>query len=163
MASPAGEWLRADTDRAGRVKVLPDLSLHGHPEVFVLGDTATVADMQGHPLPGIAPVAKQQGAYVAGLLAARIRGEEKPPFRYRDLGTMATIGRKRAVVQMGRFRASGYVAWLLWSTAHIYFLIGFRNRVSVVLNWGWSYLTFQRGTRLITGLPSRACLAARRA
>jgi len=153
MASPAGEWLRADTDRAGRVKVLPDLSLHGHPEVFVLGDTATVADMQGHPLPGIAPVAKQQGAYVAGLLAARIRGEEKPPFRYRDLGTMATIGRKRAVVQMGRFRASGYVAWLLWSTAHIYFLIGFRNRVSVVLNWGWSYLTFQRGTRLITGLP----------
>jgi NADH dehydrogenase len=152
MASPAGEWLRADTDRAGRVKVLPDLSLPGHPEVFVLGDTASVAGIQGQPLPGIAPVAKQQGAYVAGLLAARIRGEDKPPFRYRDLGAMATIGRKRAVVQMGGFRASGYVAWLLWSIAHIYFLIGFRNRLSVVLNWGWNYLTFQRGTRLITGL-----------
>jgi NADH dehydrogenase len=152
MASPAGEWLCADTDRAGRVKVLPNLSLPGHPEIFVLGDTATVADVQGQPLPGIAPVAKQQGAYVAGLLAARIRGEEKPPFRYRDLGTMATIGRKRAVVQMGRLKASGYVAWLLWSVAHIYFLIGFRNRLSVVLNWSWNYLTFQRGTRLITGL-----------
>ena len=152
MASPAGEWLRADTDPAGRVKVLPDLSLPGHPEVFVLGDTATVADMQGRPLPGVAPVAKQQGAYVAGLLAARIRGKNKPPFRYHDFGAMATIGRKRAVAQMGRFKTSGSVAWLLWSMAHIYFLIGFRNRLSVVLNWGWNYLTFQRGTRLITGL-----------
>ena len=152
MASPAAEWLGAEADSAGRVKVQPDLSLPGHKEVFVLGDTATVSGPRGRPLPGIAPVAKQQGAYVAGLLAARVRGEEESPFRYRDLGIMATIGRKRAVVQMGRFRSSGYVAWLLWSMTHIYFLIGFRNRLAVVLNWSWSYLTFGRGTRLITGL-----------
>lgn len=152
VASPAGEWLGAETDRAGRVKVLPDLSLPGHREVFVLGDTALVTDAAGRPLPGVAPVAKQQGEYVAKLIAARLRGLELPPFHYRDFGNLATIGRKRAVVQMGRFKVSGYIAWLLWSVAHIYFLIGFRNRLSVVLNWGWNYLTFQRGTRLITGL-----------
>jgi NADH dehydrogenase len=152
MASPAGDWLGAQTDRAGRVKVVADLSLPGHPDVFVIGDTALALDEHGKPLPGVAPVAKQQGKYVADLLMARARGNEMPPFRYRDFGAMATIGRKRAVAQIGRFKISGFVAWVLWSVAHIYFLIGFRNRLAVATNWAWNYLTFQRGTRLITGI-----------
>jgi NADH:quinone reductase (non-electrogenic) len=157
MASPAGDWLGAQTDRAGRVKVVADLSLPGHPDVFVIGDTALALDEHGKPLPGVAPVAKQQGKYVADLLMARARGDEMPPFRYRDFGAMATIGRKRAVAQIGRFKLSGFVAWVLWSVAHIYFLIGFRNRLAVATNWAWNYLTFQRGTRLITGISgSRA-------
>jgi len=152
MASPAGQWLGVETDRAGRVTVNPDLSVPGHPEIFVLGDTAHVAGVDGRPLPGVAPVAKQQGVYIARLIKARLKGGDLPPFRYRDFGSLATIGRKRAVVQMGRFRVTGFVAWLIWSTAHIYFLIGFRNRLAVVLNWGWNYITFGRGARLITGL-----------
>jgi NADH:ubiquinone reductase (H+-translocating) len=152
MASPAGQWLGVETDQAGRVTVNPDLSVPGHPDIFVLGDTAHVAGVDGRPLPGVAPVAKQQGAYLARLIKARLKGEDLPPFRYRYFGSLATIGRKRAVVQMGRFRVTGLIAWLIWSTAHIYFLIGFRNRLAVVLNWGWNYITFQRGARLITGL-----------
>ena len=118
----------------------------------MIGDAAAAAGSDGKPLPGIAPVAKQQGCYVANLLRARIEGRTLPAFRYRDLGAMATIGRKRAVAQMGPFKVSGFVAWLLWSLAHIYFLIGFRNRLAVAMNWGWNYVTFQRGTRLITGI-----------
>jgi NADH dehydrogenase len=152
MASPAGLWLGAETDRAGRVKVSPDLSVPGHPDIFVVGDTAALTDAQGNPLPGVAPVAKQQGQYVAKLLIARAAGKTVPPFRYRDFGSLATIGRKRAVVQMGRFKIKGFIAWVLWSVAHIYFLIGFRNRLIVATNWLWNYLTFQRGTRLITGM-----------
>jgi NADH:ubiquinone reductase (H+-translocating) len=152
MASPAGQWLGVETDRAGRVKVNPDLSVPGHPEIFVLGDTAHVAGVDGRPLPGVAPVAKQQGVYLARLIKTRLKGGDLPPFCYRDFGSLATIGRKRAVVQMGGFRVTGFVAWLIWSTAHIYFLIGFRNRLIVALNWGWNYLTFGRGARLITGL-----------
>jgi len=152
MASPAGAWLGAQTDRAGRVKVNPDLSLPGHPDVFVIGDAAHLPDADGNPLPGVAPVAKQQGEYVARLLMARPRGETVAPFRYRDFGSLATIGRKRAIVQVGKLKLSGLVAWLIWSVAHIYFLIGFRNRLVVAMNWAWSYVTFQRGTRLITGL-----------
>ena len=152
MASPAGAWLNAETDRAGRVKVSPDLSLHGHPEIFVIGDTALATGHDGKPLPGVAPVAKQQGQYVAELLIARQKGEATQPFHYRDFGSLATIGRSRAVVQMGRFKLNGFIAWLLWSVAHIYFLIGFRNRLVVATNWLWNYVTFQRGTRLITGL-----------
>ncbi len=151
MASPAGLWLGAKTDPAGRVEVLPDLSLPGHPEVFVIGDTALAGSRDGRPLPGIAPVAKQQGAYVARLLMDRLRGRARPPFRYWDFGILATIGRKHAVVQMGPLRLSGSFAWLLWCFAHIYFLIGFRNRLAVVMNWAWNYVTFQRGMRLITG------------
>jgi NADH dehydrogenase len=151
-ASPAAEWLGASADRAGRVKVAPDLSLPGHPDVFVLGDTALALDRQGRPLPGIAPVAKQQGKYVADLLLARAAGRQLPPFHYRDFGALATIGRKRAVAEFGRFKFTGFIAWVLWSVAHIYFLIGFRNRLAVAMNWAWSYLTFQRGTRLITGM-----------
>ncbi len=154
MASPAGRWLGAETDRAGRVKVNPDLSVPRHPHVFVIGDTASVSTGDGATLPGVAPVAKQQGNYVARLLIARTRGLPIHAFRYRDFGTLATIGRKRAIAQFGRLRLSGFSAWLLWSLAHIYFLIGFRNRFVVALNWVWSYVTFQRGSRLITGLST---------
>jgi NADH dehydrogenase len=152
MASPAGLWLGAATDGAGRVKVSPDLSVPGHPEIFVLGDTAALAGAGGKPLPGVAPVAKQQGAYVARLLLARQQGKTLAPFRYRDFGSLATIGRKRAIVQIGRLRLAGFIAWLIWCVAHIYFLIGFRNRLIVATNWLWNYATFQRGTRLITGI-----------
>ena len=152
MASPAGQWLGADTDRAGRVKAAPDLSVPGHPDIFVIGDTAGLNDANGNALPGVAPVAKQQGQYVAALLIARQKGQTIASFRYRDFGSLATIGRKRAVIQMGRFKLKGFVAWLLWCVAHIYFLIGFRNRLAVAINWLWNYATFQRGTRLITGM-----------
>ena len=151
-SSPAAEWLDAAHDRAGRVNVAADLSVPGHRDVFVIGDTAVVLGADGKPLPGVAPVAKQQGAYVARLLMARAESKTLPAFRYRDFGSLATIGRKRAVAQLGRFKISGFAAWLLWSVAHIYFLIGFRNRLIVALNWAWSYITFQRGTRLITGI-----------
>lgn len=153
MASPAGRWLGVETDRAGRVKVNADLSAPGRPDVFVIGDTAAVTQ-DGAFLPGVAPVAKQQGEYVARLLVARTRGRTLDAFRYRDFGTLATIGRKRAVAQFGKLRISGLVAWLLWSLAHVYFLIGFRNRFTVALNWGWSYVTFERGSRLITGVSA---------
>jgi NADH:ubiquinone reductase (H+-translocating) len=158
-ASAAGVWLGAKTDRAGRVEVEPDLSLPGRPEIFVIGDTALVEAADGKPLPGVAPVAKQQGAYVARLLIGRLSGGAPPPFRYRDFGILATIGRKHAVVQMGSLRLTGFIAWLLWCFAHIYFLIGFRNRLVVVLNWAWNYFTFQRGTRLITGAPGERAKA----
>jgi NADH dehydrogenase len=155
MASPAGRWLGAEIDRAGRVKVRADLSLPGHPDVFVIGDTAAVAGADGVVLPGIAPVAKQQGQYVAHALIARYQGRTVAAFCYRDFGALATIGRSRAVAQFGKLRLSGFPAWMLWSGAHVYFLIGFRNRFVVALNWAWSYITFQRGSRLITGLYTR--------
>jgi NADH dehydrogenase len=151
-ASPAAEWLAVASDRVGRVKVGADLSVPGHPDVFVIGDAACATGADGKPLPGVAPVAKQQGEYVADLLIARAAGKAVAPFRYRDAGSLATIGRKRAVAQLGAVKLSGFAAWLLWSLAHIYFLIGFRNRLVVTMNWCWSYLTFQRGTRLITGI-----------
>jgi NADH dehydrogenase len=152
MASPAGKWLAAETDRAGRVMVKADLSVAAHPNVYVIGDTALVVGADGRPLPGVAPVAKQQGQYVAEVLKAALQGRSSPPFRYRDLGSLATIGRKSAVAELGRLKLSGFAAWLLWSLAHIYFLIGFRNRFAVALNWAWNYATFQRGSRLITGI-----------
>ncbi len=152
-ASAAAHWLGVEADRAGRVKVEPDLSVKGLSDVFVIGDTALVRDEKGKPLPGVAPVAKQQGQYLAKLLTARIAGQRlPPPFRYRDYGSLATIGRKRAIFQRGALKFTGLFAWLLWSTAHIYFLIGFRNRLVVAMSWAWSYVTFQRGTRLITGV-----------
>jgi NADH:ubiquinone reductase (H+-translocating) len=153
MASPAGRWLGVPTDRAGRVFVGPDLSVEGHSDIFVIGDAANALGSDGKPLPGVAPVAKQQGHYVADMIRARVAlGKMPPPFRYRDSGSLATIGRKRAVAQIGKVRLHGFIAWLLWSVAHIYFLIGFRNRLVVAMSWAWSYVTFQRGTRLITGL-----------
>jgi len=153
MASPAGRWLGVSTDRVGRVFVGPDLSVAGYPDIFVIGDVAHALGADGKPLPGVAPVAKQQGRYVADLIKARVAGTKlPPPFRYRDSGSLATIGRKRAVAQIGKIKLHGFIAWLLWSVAHIYFLIGFRNRIVVAMSWAWSYATFQRGTRLITGL-----------
>ncbi len=151
-ASAAGRWLAAETDRAGRVRVEPDFSLPSEPGIFVIGDTAAHADAEGRPLPGVAPAAKQAGSYVGALIAARLASCPAPaPFRYRDRGTMATIGRKSAVVDLGRLRLTGLPGWLLWSLAHVWFLVGFRNRVSVATSWLWSYLTWDRGARLITG------------
>ena len=135
MASKAGEWLDAKTDRAGRAFVGADLTIPCHPDVFVVGDAANVMGPEGRPLPGTAPVAKQQGAYVAARIVAELQEKAMAPFRYRDFGSIATIGRKTAVVEMGRLRLTGFVAWILWCVAHIYFLIGFRNRFSVALNW----------------------------
>jgi NADH dehydrogenase len=153
-ASPAVRWLNAEADRAGRVKVGPDLSVPGYPEIFVIGDTAAVADGKGHPVPGIAPAAKQMGKYVGKLISARIAGREwQKPFRYMHLGELATIGRRAAVVKFGALELKGFVGWLFWSLAHIYFLIGLRNRFVVAFNWFWDYLTFQRGARLITDVP----------
>jgi NADH dehydrogenase len=122
--------------------------------VFVIGDTASVRGPDGAPLPGLAPVAKQQGAYVAKAIARRLAGRGMAPFRYRHLGNLATIGRGRAVADFGRLRLSGRPAWLLWGMVHIAFLIGFRNRLVVLLDWLWAYLTFKRGARLITGAPT---------
>jgi NADH dehydrogenase len=152
IASPAAKWLGAEHDKAGRVIVERDFSVPGHDTVFVIGDTALYRDQAGQPLPGIAQAAKQAGRYVARLIRARVVGAGAPePFRYRHAGNLATIGRKAAVVDFGWIRLSGFVAWLLWSVAHIYFLIGLRNRFAVALQWIWSYVTFQRGARLITG------------
>jgi len=150
-ASSAAAWLGVEPGRGGRVPVGPDLTLPGHREIFVIGDTAEVRGAD-EPLPGVAPVAKQQGAYVARVIAARLAAKPAPaPFRYRDFGNLATIGRKEAVADFGWLRLTGRLAWLVWGIAHIYFLIGFRNRMVVAVDWMWSYLTYQRGARLITG------------
>jgi NADH dehydrogenase len=153
-ASPAGLWVGAECDRVGRIKVAPDMSVPGHAEIFAIGDTALALDAAGQPLPGVAPVAKQQGTYVGKLIKARLHGTERiGPFRYRNYGNLATIGRKAAVIDFGWIRLRGFVAWMIWSVAHIFFLIGFRNRMMVALHWLWAYFTFQRGARLITGPP----------
>ena len=151
MASPAARWLNVEADRAGRVKVRPDLSVPDHPEIFVVGDTAAVFDAKGHPVPGIAAAAKQMGKYVGKLISARIAGRGTPKsFHYVHLGDLATIGRRAAVVKFGRLELRGFLGWVFWSLAHIYFLIGLRNRFVVAFNWFWDYITFQRGARLIT-------------
>ena len=149
IASPAGTWLGAETDRAGRVKVQADLSVPGHPNIFVIGDTA-LALQDGKPLPGVAPVAMQQGRYVADLITRRIRGRPEQPFHYHDKGNVATVGRSFAIVDLSRVKLSGFLAWVLWMAIHIFYLIGFRNRLLVMLEWAWAYFTFQRGARLIT-------------
>lgn len=149
VASPAAAWLDAERDRAGRVIVEPDLSLPGFPHIFVIGDTASVAGPNG-PVPGLAPAAKQMGRYVAGVIGAELGGRARPAaFRYRHLGDLAVIGRRAAVVRLSRLTLTGFVGWLFWSLAHIYFLIGARNRAIVAFDWFWQYLTFQRGARLI--------------
>jgi NADH dehydrogenase len=146
-ASPAAEWLGVRADRSGRVIVASDLTIPDHPTIFAIGDTAAAPDGRGGMLPGVAPVAKQQGRHVAD----RILGRTAAPFRYRDRGNLATIGRSRAVAELGRLRLWGLPAWLMWSAAHVWFLIGFRSRLAVTLNWLWNYLTYQRSARLITG------------
>jgi NADH:ubiquinone reductase (H+-translocating) len=150
-ASPAGSWLGAETDRAGRVNVTPELTLPAHPEVFVIGDTATVIGTDSQPIPGIAPAAKQMGRYVGGVIAARVAGRAAPQrFHYRHHGNLATIGRHSAVVELGKIRLTGWLGWIFWSLAHVWYLIGFRSRFVVGFEWLWSYLTLQRGARLIT-------------
>ncbi|MBL8416299.1 MAG: FAD-dependent oxidoreductase [Propionivibrio sp.] len=152
MASPAAQWLKTEADAAGRLKVGPDLTVPGLPEVFAVGDTALSEAWDGKPVPGLAPAAKQQGAYVARIIKARLEGRTQlPPFRYRHLGNLATIGRQAAVVDFGWFRLSGALAWWLWGLAHIYYLVDTRKRFSVAIEWFWAYLTYKRGTRLITG------------
>ncbi|HLT91090.1 MAG TPA: NAD(P)/FAD-dependent oxidoreductase [Woeseiaceae bacterium] len=149
-ASPAAHWLGAEADRAGRVVVEPDFSVPGRPDVFVIGDTALARDAEGRPLPGVAPVAKQEGAWVGRLIAQRVLGRAAPrPFRYRDAGQLATIGRRAAVADFGWLRLKGWIAWWFWGIVHIYFLIGVRSRMIVALEWFWSYLTYDRGARLI--------------
>jgi NADH dehydrogenase len=176
-ASPLGKKLGAPVDRAGRVLVQKDLSLPGHPEVFVIGDLAALKDESGKMLPGVAPVAIQQGNYVANLIRREIRSsntsepgtpskpgapfiasfgrsgdfERRPRFHYWDKGSLATIGRAAAVAQFGKIHISGFIAWLAWLFVHILFLIGFRNRLLVFIQWAWSYVTYERGARLITG------------
>jgi len=149
-ASPAATWLDAEADPAGRVKVCTDLTLPGHPEIFVIGDTALVLDENGKPIPGLAPAAKQQGKYVGAVIKDWLAGKpSREGFRYRHRGSLATIGRKSAVADFGFVRLKGSLAWVLWGAVHIFFLIGFRNRVAVLLNWLWAYVTFKRGVRLI--------------
>ena len=150
-SSPLGRSLGVELDRAGRVLIERDLSVPGHPEIFVIGDMASLADGRGRPLPGVAQVAMQQGIWAATNIQRRIAGKPTLPFRYRDLGNMATIGRNSAVADIRGLRLTGFVAWLAWAGVHILNLIGFRNRVLVALQWLWQYLTFQRGARLITG------------
>jgi NADH dehydrogenase len=157
-ASPLGKKLGVPVDRAGRVLVNPDLSLPNHPEVFVIGDLAALHDASGKLLPGVAPVAILEGRYVAKLIRREIQREQepspRPPFHYHDKGSLATIGRSAAIAQFGKIHISGFIAWLAWLFVHIFFLIGFQNRVLVLFQWAWSYFTYERGARLITGSTS---------
>ena len=151
----------ATTDRAGRIGVGKDLTLPGHPEIFVIGDMAALADEKGRPLPGVAPVAMQQGRYVARAIAGRLAGRPiAEPFRYRDKGSMATIGRGRAIADLGFLRLSGYPAWLAWLFIHLMYLVQFGNRVLILVQWAWNYLTWNRSARLITG-PNAASRSSR--
>jgi NADH dehydrogenase len=150
QASPAGAWLGAETDRAGRVIVRPDLTVEGHPEVFVVGDTAA-AKQEGKPLPGVAPVAMQEGVYAARVIEARVTGRPAPkPFHYFDKGYLATVGRAYAIGRIWRLNFTGPLGWLIWAGVHILYLIDFRNRLLVITQWAWAYVTFRRGARLIT-------------
>jgi NADH dehydrogenase len=157
-ASPLGKKLGVPIDRAGRVQVKPDLTVPNHPEVFVIGDLAALKDATGKLLPGVAPVALQEGRYVAKLIRREIRADKeaapRAPFHYFDKGSLATIGRSAAIAQFGRIHISGFMAWLAWLFVHILFLIGFQNRVLVFIQWAWSYFTYERSARLITGSTS---------
>lgn len=148
-ASPLGRQLGVETDRQGRILVGEDLSLPNHPNVFVAGDQAHAVGESGKPLPGVAPVAMQQGRYVAEAILRDITGDNRVPFRYHDKGQMATIGRSRAIAETKGFKLTGFLAWIAWLVVHVYYLTGFRNRFFVVLNWAWSYLSFRKGARLI--------------
>jgi NADH dehydrogenase len=147
QASPAAQWLDTEHDTNGRVFVEADLRVPNRDRIFAIGDTANAAGSNKGPLPAVAPVAKQQGNYVADIILGKSRGD----FTYRDYGNLATIGRSKAVIDWGQLQLSGFVAWLIWSFAHIWFLIGFRSRISVMTSWLWSYITYRRSARLITG------------
>jgi NADH dehydrogenase len=150
-ASPLGKKLGVPIDRAGRVLVQPDLSIPGHPEVFVIGDLASIKDKHGQPVPGLAPAAIQEGKYVAKAIRYDLAGKAREPFHYWNKGTLATIGRNAAIADFGKIHISGFLAWLSWLFIHILFLIGFRNRLLVFIQWFWSYVTYERSARLITG------------
>jgi len=159
--SPAGKWLKAATDRAGRVRVQPDLTVTGHPEIFVVGDTATL-EQKGRPLPGVAQVAMQQGRYAGRLIQRRIEGKPAPrPFSYFDKGSMAVVGKGFAVLESGRLRLSGFLAWMAWAAIHLEFLSQSSLRVSVFVQWVWTYLTGQRGSRLIVNYHAPVSQGAR--
>ncbi len=149
-ASRAAEWLGAAADRAGRLQVQPDLTVPGHPDVFAIGDTVTINGPDGKPVPGIAPAAKQQGRHVAGTIKARLQGETSTPFHYKHAGSLAQIGKRKAVIDFGRIKLRGTLAWWIWGIAHIYFLIGLRHRLSVAISWLWIHARDQRAARLIT-------------
>jgi NADH dehydrogenase len=149
-ASPAAEWLDAPADRAGRLEVLPDLTVPGHPDIFAIGDTVMIAGPDGKPVPGIAPAAKQQGQYVAQAIKTRLRGGMVAPYHYKHAGSLAQIGKRKAVIDFGSIKLRGTLAWWIWGIAHIYFLIGLRNRLSVAISWLWVYARDQRAARLIT-------------
>jgi NADH:quinone reductase (non-electrogenic) len=153
-ASPLGRALSPQVDRAGRVPVLPDLTLAGHPEVSIVGDLAAL-QQDGKPVPGVAPAAMQMGKHAAGNVLRTLRGEARRPFRYVDKGSLATIGRRSGVADFGRVRLSGLLAWLAWLLIHVFFLIGFRNRLVVMSDWAWAYFTHQRFARLILDLGPR--------
>jgi NADH dehydrogenase len=158
-ASPAAEWLGTAADRNGRIIVEPDLSVPGHPEIFAIGDTVSVTAPDGSPVPGIAPAAKQEGAFVGETVRRRLTGKaETGPFRYHHQGSLAQIGKRKAVIDFGRIRLRGAIAWWLWGIAHIYFLVGVRARLSVALNWLWIYTRNQRAARLITQPKGEAAL-----
>ena len=150
-SSPVGATLGAETDRAGRVIVQPDLTISGHPEVYVIGDMSSLMSPTGRPYPGVAQVAKQEGAWAAKNIRRAMAGKKTEPFQYIDLGNMATIGRNAAVADIRGLNLTGFIAWLVWALVHVFNLIGFRNRLVVGVQWLWGYLTFQRGARLITG------------
>jgi len=154
-ASSLGQFVGEPLDRAGRVKVQADLSLQSHPEIFVVGDLASVMQANGLPVPGTAPAAKQMGAHVAAMLRARLSNKPTSNFNYRDYGNLATIGRMAAVVDLGKLKFSGLFAWWFWLVAHLFFLIGFRNRLVVLMDWAWSYWTYQRNARIISGYKDK--------
>lgn len=154
VATPAGAWLGAATDRIGRVKVMPNLSVPGHPEIFVIGDTAYF-EQDGAPLPGVAQVAMQQGSYVGKLIRQLARSKPAPgPFRYWNPPNMATVGRAFAVADFGWLRTSGFLTWLLWLVIHVYYLAGLRNRLQVLLQWTWAYFTYERNVRVVSPEPA---------
>jgi NADH dehydrogenase len=152
MANALGELTGAELDRAGRVTVEPDLTLPGHPEVFALGDMVRVRQSDGTVMtvPGVAPAAMQQGRYAAEVIRARLRGQSAAPFHYRDKGNLATIGRGAAVADIKGFKLSGFIAWLTWLFVHLFYLVGFENRIVVFINWSFSFFSHGRGARLIT-------------
>ena len=154
MGKVLAERTDAECDRAGRIIVEPDLSIKGHPNIFVIGDLANFSHQNGKPLPGVAPVAKQQGEYVATLVQKRLAGNNLPPFAYTDHGSLAMIGHSSAVVDLGFMKLKGFFAWLFWLLIHIYFLIEFNNKLVVMIQWTWNYFTRNRGARLITGQES---------
>jgi len=141
-------------DRAGRVPVEPDLTIPGHPEIFVIGDLAHCAHQDGKPLPGVAAVAIQQGRYVGELISQRLQKKDLTPFRYHDKGNLAIIGRNAGVADFGRWHVHGFLAWILWLFVHIYYLIGFDNKLLVLFQWAWNYITRKRGAQLITGIDA---------